>query len=115
MKYLIYKDKKNRLNLKKKELKNTILRSFRVENFVFYNNWYTKNDKKLIPNFVNFYKNREFFSFSSIKEGHFTKIRNRCILSGRSRSIYRRYHVSRIVFRELATRGHLSGIRKVSW
>nr|NP_943670.1 ribosomal protein S14 [Chara vulgaris]AAP92193.1 ribosomal protein S14 [Chara vulgaris]QXT44739.1 ribosomal protein S14 [Nitellopsis obtusa]WAK98773.1 ribosomal protein S14 [Chara vulgaris] len=44
-----------------------------------------------------------------------TRVRNRCILTGRSRSVYKLFRVSRIVFRELASRGALYGINKSSW
>nr|YP_009755801.1 ribosomal protein S14 [Gonatozygon brebissonii]QIQ23079.1 ribosomal protein S14 [Gonatozygon brebissonii] len=44
-----------------------------------------------------------------------TRIRNRCILTGRSRAVYKMFRLSRIVFRELASRGALLGISKSSW
>lgn len=44
-----------------------------------------------------------------------TRIRNRCIVTGRARSVYKKFRVSRIVFRELALQGAISGIQKSSW
>nr|YP_008816040.1 ribosomal protein S14 [Closterium baillyanum]AGZ90258.1 ribosomal protein S14 [Closterium baillyanum] len=44
-----------------------------------------------------------------------TRIRNRCIITGRPRSVYKLFRVSRIVFRELASQGALLGISKSSW
>jgi ribosomal protein S14 len=44
-----------------------------------------------------------------------TRIRNRCTITGRSRAVYKKFRVSRIVFRELATQGALCGIYKSSW
>jgi ribosomal protein S14 len=44
-----------------------------------------------------------------------TRIRNRCILTGRSRSVYKQFRVSRIVFRNLASQGFIMGIKKASW
>jgi len=41
--------------------------------------------------------------------------KNRCEISGRSRSVYRKFRVSRIVLRELALRGLVPGMRKASW
>lgn len=41
--------------------------------------------------------------------------RRRCALTGRSRSIIRRFGVSRITFRELALNGLLPGVTKASW
>ena len=44
-----------------------------------------------------------------------TRWNNRCAISGRSRSFYRKFQISRIAFRELALRGQLPGVRKSSW
>ncbi|MDY7108326.1 MAG: type Z 30S ribosomal protein S14 [Planctomycetota bacterium] len=40
---------------------------------------------------------------------------NRCAITGRSRGVYRKFGVSRIVLRELALRGMVPGMRKASW
>ncbi|KAL3521701.1 hypothetical protein ACH5RR_019850 [Cinchona calisaya] len=45
----------------------------------------------------------------------FTRIRNRCILTGRPRAVYQLFRMSRICFRELASKGALMGIKKASW
>ena len=44
-----------------------------------------------------------------------TRQRNRCSITGRSRGVYRKFGVSRIVLRELALRGMIPGMRKASW
>lgn len=44
-----------------------------------------------------------------------TRIRNRCTVTGRGRSVLSQFRVSRIVFRELALRGLIPGITKSSW
>lgn len=44
-----------------------------------------------------------------------TRLRNRCAISGRPRGYMRKFGVSRIAFRELASGGHIPGIRKASW
>uniref|UniRef100_A0A7C8ZGP7 Small ribosomal subunit protein uS14m n=1 Tax=Opuntia streptacantha TaxID=393608 RepID=A0A7C8ZGP7_OPUST len=44
-----------------------------------------------------------------------TRIRNRCIFTGRPRAVYENFRMSRIVFRELASQGRLHGIKKASW
>ena len=44
-----------------------------------------------------------------------TRIKNRCALTGRARSYYRRFGISRIMFRELALLGQVPGVRKASW
>ncbi len=43
------------------------------------------------------------------------RTRNRCALSGRPRGFYRKLKLSRIVLRDLASRGELPGITKSSW
>jgi small subunit ribosomal protein S14 len=43
------------------------------------------------------------------------RIRHRCQLTGRSRAIYRKFGVSRIAFRDLASSGLIPGVRKASW
>ena len=43
------------------------------------------------------------------------RLRNRCQLTGRPRGNYRKFGVSRIVFRELASRGLIPGVTKASW
>lgn len=43
------------------------------------------------------------------------RIQNRCVLTGRSKSVYRFCRLSRISFRELASKGLLMGISKASW
>ncbi|MBY0264438.1 MAG: 30S ribosomal protein S14, partial [Holosporales bacterium] len=40
---------------------------------------------------------------------------NRCLLTGRSRGVYRDFQLSRIAFRELALAGQLPGVIKASW
>jgi small subunit ribosomal protein S14 len=43
------------------------------------------------------------------------RLRNRCELTGRSRGYYRRFKMSRICLREMASYGLLPGVRKSSW
>lgn len=44
-----------------------------------------------------------------------TRQRNRCALTGRPRSYYRKFNLSRIALRDLASRGELPGVTKSSW
>ena len=44
-----------------------------------------------------------------------TRIRNRCVITGRSRSIWRTFRISRIQLRKLAIDGLLVGVKKASW
>ena len=43
------------------------------------------------------------------------RIRNRCEISGRPRGFYRKFRMSRIALRELASAGHVPGVVKSSW
>ncbi len=43
------------------------------------------------------------------------RLRNRCMVTGRPRGVYRKFMLSRIKFRELAHVGQLPGIHKASW
>ena len=44
-----------------------------------------------------------------------TRVRNRCELSGRPRGFYRKFKLSRIALRELASAGQIPGMVKSSW
>jgi len=41
--------------------------------------------------------------------------KNRCQITGRSRGVYRKFGISRIMLRELALQGMIPGMRKASW
>ena len=43
------------------------------------------------------------------------RIRNRCEVSGRPRAYYRKFKMSRIAFRDLASSGQIPGVIKSSW
>lgn len=44
-----------------------------------------------------------------------TRLKNRCAETGRSRSYMRQFGLSRIAFREHASRGEIPGVTKSSW
>jgi small subunit ribosomal protein S14 len=44
-----------------------------------------------------------------------TRLRNRCSLTGRPRGYYRKFRMSRIAVRELASAGQIPGMLKSSW
>jgi small subunit ribosomal protein S14 len=43
------------------------------------------------------------------------RIRNRCAMSGRPRAYYRKFGLSRIALRTLASEGLIPGVTKASW
>jgi small subunit ribosomal protein S14 len=44
-----------------------------------------------------------------------SRIVRRCQLTGRSRGVYRKFRISRIMLRKLALEGKIPGMRKASW
>lgn len=44
-----------------------------------------------------------------------TRKTRRCVLTGRSKAVYRKFGLSRIMLRELALQGDLPGVTKSSW
>lgn len=48
------------------------------------------------------------------KNSSSVRLRNRCQVTGRSRGYIRRFGISRIVFREMASAGKIPGIKKAS-
>lgn len=49
------------------------------------------------------------------RDGSQSRIRNRCMLTGRPRAYYRKFGLSRIALRDLGLRGDLPGVIKSSW
>lgn len=47
--------------------------------------------------------------------GNRVRIGNRCIITGRNRSVYKKFKLSRLMLRKLALSGELTGIKKISW
>ena len=73
---------------------------------------------KSIINNLNLNNNIRKFAYSKYinlpSDSSITKVRNRCIISNRPRSVYRKYKISRLMFRELSLKGDLMGIKKAS-
>lgn len=49
------------------------------------------------------------------RNSHPTRVRSRCALTGRARGNYRKFGISRLMLRELASRGLIPGVTKSSW
>ena len=49
------------------------------------------------------------------RNGNPTRVRNRCELTGRSRAVYRKFRLSRVMLRELGNKGLIPGVTKSSW
>jgi len=50
-----------------------------------------------------------------VTKSSITKIKNRCLITGRGHGVFRFFGLSRISFRELVSKGALSGIKKKTW
>jgi small subunit ribosomal protein S14 len=94
------RDQKRRLQLLKFELKRLQYKSL-------------SQDRRSLPSDLRY---EYSFKLSKLpRNSSKTRIRNRCIVTGRSRSVYKLFRVSRIVFRELASQGAIAGVKKASW
>jgi small subunit ribosomal protein S14 len=49
------------------------------------------------------------------RNGSKIRVRNRCVITGRSRGFYRMFGLSRIKLRDLALEGKIPGVTKASW
>lgn len=43
------------------------------------------------------------------------RLRNRCLMTGRARGYLRKFKLSRLCFREMASDGYIPGVTKASW
>lgn len=55
------------------------------------------------------------FSWTNVKINKPFKIKNRCVFSNRSRAVFFKLKLTRMAFKNLATHGHLNGVKKYSW
>lgn len=59
---------------------------------------------------------KDYASLSQLpRDASPTRLVNRCVVSGRRHAYLRRFKISRITFRELATMGMIPGVTKSSW
>ena len=49
------------------------------------------------------------------RDSNKNRIRNRCEVTGRPRGVYRKFRMSRISLRDLASNGKIPGVVKSSW
>jgi len=49
------------------------------------------------------------------RSSSFTHMRNRCLLTGRGRGVYRDFGLARFQFKSLAAQGYLTGVQMASW
>ena len=95
----IQRDQKRRILYAKYEIKRLLLKSM-------------IRDLHLSKN-IRFQSIQELNKFP--RNSSASRIRNRCVQTGRAKSNYRIFKMSRITFRELALKGLLPGVTKSSW
>lgn len=99
MKAQIQRDKKRRKLTKKYETKRAVLKAIhKDESLPLLTRWKAVHTLAELP-----------------RDSSTTRVRNRCLLTGRARGTLRNFKMSRIKFRELASSGFLNGVRKASW
>ncbi|WP_420464860.1 30S ribosomal protein S14 [Panacagrimonas sp.] len=49
------------------------------------------------------------------RDGSYTRQRNRCAITGRTRGVYRKFGLARHKLREAAMRGEVPGLKMASW
>lgn len=95
----IIKDKRNRQRFLQYEIKRNALK-------------YLANDSNL-PKKIQHNINLQLSKLP--KNSSITRIKNRCIFTGRGRSVYSKLKLSRILLREYINSGILPGFTKSSW
>ena len=61
-------------------------------------------------------RQRAIFALQKMpRDGSAVRVRNRCLLTGRPRGVFRRFGLGRTKVRELAMNGEIPGVIKASW
>lgn len=94
-------DKKQRYKFKHKEIKKTIYKY--ITSNIPADTYFDNNSQLRL---------KTFFLLTTLATSTQTKIQNRCILSGRSKSVYRKFKLSRIQLKKLAQKGQFSNLQK---
>jgi len=95
----IEKDKNKRVNFIKKEHSRKILKAI-------------SHNMNLSPSL----RLKANFLLSELpKNSSLTRVKNRCVISGRGRFLIGKVNLSRLMLRHLAGKGFIPGLRKSSW
>jgi len=95
------KENKIRQKLYKNEIQNQVYKTIKP--------MLVKFKSKKLRNYLQNLTNK------SSKYSSFARTRTICILTGRSRSVYRFFRLSRMKVREYANAGYFTGVTKASW
>jgi len=58
---------------------------------------------------------RQYLLRRRVSNVYSSKVHNRCIITGRTKAVYSYLKLTRMMFKNLAVRGCLAGIKKYSW
>jgi ribosomal protein S14 len=105
--YIIRKDILKRKNFFRSEKFKNLEKYLKL---IKYNYFYSKGDFCLKDPFSYY-----FLMQDGSRTFNFSNYRSKCLLTGRSRSIYSAFRLSRMQLRSLASFGYLNGVRKSSW
>jgi ribosomal protein S14 len=100
MRYIVPKDKKRRLNFNKIEKRYRIMKI-------------AKSSNKLLPTLVNDFS--KFYFDCMNKDFFFTRIVNRCVITGRSGGVLQFFKMSRMEIKSFFGAGKLYGFKRSSW
>lgn len=93
----IKKEKFYRKKILKKEKERLLFK------FIFYSTELSSNIRKKA------YKVYDNKIYSKVR------LNKRCVITGRSKSTISKFKLSRITFRNLASKGYITGVKKLSW
>jgi ribosomal protein S14 len=99
MKYLIFKDKRRRILFSFFERRKLFLKAL-------------IKDMRL-PETFRIFVYKQLLELP--RDASITRIRNRCILTNRPRGIYKKFGLSRLMFRKYVWKGKLIGVKNSSW
>jgi ribosomal protein S14 len=97
-KLVVNKDFNSRVILSRNRLKERILKIVNTDLFLPIENRI----------YISILKNNKYSTLSC-------KPRNRCIVSGRTRAVFKYTKLTRMMFKNLAVKGNIVGIKKFSW
>jgi len=102
MRYLAAKDKKRRILFAKSEMKQVVFKILKK------NKLFAEKNEKLSNKIKKYYRN-------SPRDQFYSRVRARCVVSGKSGWIFTRFKVSRMQLREMHGKGYFYGLKNSSW
>jgi ribosomal protein S14 len=52
---------------------------------------------------------------NNLNKSSISRIKNKCLISGRNRSVYKKFRLNRMFIKNLGVSGFINGLRKSSW